>query len=133
MSIRDRFRFTWLSAGRVVGLHGATAVVLLGLAWPSPARAEKIHGVSLPTDAVKVGEDRYRSPKRYRKAIRHFRSLFRGKGIVWTPIRGNPRVQGVHIANLRPNRKWDGINVYEADRKVTIYVVKAEDAPQKKQ
>ena len=96
------------------------------------AQAAKVHGVDMPSDASNVGEDRFRTTKRYSRTIRHFSRKYSGKGLVWRPLRGNPRVKGVHIANHRAGRTWDGINVYEADGKVHIYVLKAKRPGKKK-
>ena len=87
----------------------------------------------MPPTAKQISEDRFRDSNTYTKTVRYFsRKYGRSRGIIWRPIRGSPRVKGVHIINNRTRRQWDGINIYETGNKVYIYVVKATATEQKK-
>ena len=113
------------------GLCALVAGILLG--GPSAAWAQRVYGVTMPANAIKVDDEHFRSNLSYDKTIRHFsRQYGRSRGIVWQPIRGSSSVKGVHIVNNNARRKWDAINIYKSGRKVFMYVVKSEQAPKKK-
>ncbi len=108
-------------------------VLLLVLAAPVTARAEKELGVQLPTWVERTSDNHYRNTYPLLRSVRHFRNLYgNSRGRVWVPIRGNPNVQGWHIINHRPRREWDAINIYEHDEKVYIYIVPSKTEPGKK-
>ena len=109
------------------------AAVLLGLglsASPTlPVFGATDHGAQLIENAVKVDEDRYKSPQDWEKTLRFFRGIY-GKqaGIVWRSVASTPKVKAIHIANIRRGQSWEGINIYETGGEVFIYVIKAEGA-----
>jgi hypothetical protein len=91
--------------------------------------AVKVHGAVLDDTAKKVGENRFKSTENWEKTIRFFRTTYGGRaGIVWSTIETPPKVRAIHIANTLPKRTWEGINVYEANGDVFIYVIKADPA-----
>ena len=107
-------------------------LVLFTLALPQAAWAQRVHGVTMPPDARKIDDEHFRASKDYKKTFRYFSRMFaQSKGLVWRPIRGNPKVKGVHIINQRRGRSWDAINIYENRNKVYIYVLKAESTAKK--
>ncbi len=92
---------------------------------PRPAAAAKVYGAVILDESRKIEPGRYRSMKSYERTLRYFRSVYgRTKGVVFRPMKTTPKVKGVHIANLRSKRTWDGINVYEVRDKTFIYVIK---------
>ncbi|MFZ9887446.1 MAG: hypothetical protein ACO3JL_08075 [Myxococcota bacterium] len=104
-------------------LAGALTVVLSGGA----ARAEtpKPYGVELLPWSKKLDDDRYQSPRDYGKTLEHFKKQFKG----WKAVRFHaevnlPAVKYVHIENSNPSAEWAGINVYEVEGKVRMYVLK---------
>lgn len=111
-------------------LSSMAAIVSSG---PSVAWAERVYGITLPPDARRIDEDRYRATQNYNRTIRYFSRLFgRSRGLIWQPIRGSAEVRGVHIINHRPGRQWDALNIYETDDKVYIYVVTPKTLGEKK-
>jgi hypothetical protein len=109
---------------RWISVIGLAAAVGLG---PSGARAERLHGAVLPREVRPAGSNRFASAQTYPRTLRWFRRTYgRSEGIFFRPLRGSPKVQGVFIQNLRPGRAWDGINLYEAEGTVHIYVLPAQ-------
>lgn len=111
-----------------------TLALLAFVGAPRPAAAEKVYGALLIDGARKVEQGRYRSPKNFERTVRFFRRTYgRTKGVVFRRMATTPKVKGVHIANLRSKRTWEGINVYEVKDRVFIYVIKASpDGAEKK-
>ncbi len=97
------------------------AVFLLG---PGLAlAAEKAAGAILPDEAVKIGENRFRSPKGWEETIKFFRAVY-GPRYPRRPIADTPAVKAVHIDNpdTRPG-SWEGMNIYETKGEVRIFVL----------
>lgn len=91
------------------------------------AGAIKVHGAAVDDGAKKVGENRYKSGEDWEKTIRFYRNVYGGKaGIVWSTIDTPPKVKAIHIANTLPKRTWEGINIYEVNGDIFIYVIPAE-------
>ncbi|HEX9399361.1 MAG TPA: hypothetical protein VF912_04560 [Anaeromyxobacter sp.] len=99
----------------------ALAAVLLFL--PGFALAEKVVGAILPDDSVKIGENRFRSPKGYEETIKFFRGVY-GPRYARRPIADTPSVKAVHIENpdAKPGQ-WEGLNVYELKSETRIFVL----------
>ena len=97
------------------------------------SEAAAVHGVQLPENAVKVGDDRFKAKEDWDKTLRFFRNAY-GKqaGVVFRSIASTPRVKAYHIANIRKGQSWEGINVYETNGEVFIFVIKAERAESKR-
>lgn len=107
----------------------------LGVFTAPEARADKVYGAVILDEARKVGEGRYQSLKDWDKTLRFFYSAYgRTSGVVFRRIETTPKVNAIHIANLRRGATWSGINIYETRNKVFIYVIKAEpeDAQKKR-
>lgn len=101
--------------------------------FAASAGAETLHGALLAEGASKVGENRYVAQKDWDKTVGFYRRLYApGTGYVWRSLPSTPQVKAVNIENLKPDRKWDGINVYETRGKVYIYVIPAAGADSKK-
>lgn len=104
----------------VVGLWAAVA-------WGG----ESVNGAQLPENARKVAENRYRSPQDFEGTLKFYKSTYPPTTHPRKPIVNQPGVKGVHIANPS-GRGWEGLNIYEANDEVRIYVVPAEDVVRKK-
>lgn len=107
----------WLLAS-ALGLGGLIA---------HQAEAAPVHGAALIEGAIKIEEDRFKSPQDWDKTIRFFRTVY-GKqpGIVWRSVASTPKVKAIHIANTRRGATWEGINIYETGGEVFIFILKAE-------
>jgi hypothetical protein len=105
----------------------ALAAGALWSAGQRDAHAFTVHGAVLPDGAVKVDDDRFKAKEDWDKTLRALRNVY-GKqpGIVWRSIASTPKVKAIHIANIKRGRSWEGINVYETEGSVFIYVIKAE-------
>ena len=111
-----------LSAWAVV----ATAVLMLG----GVARAELLDGVQLPDKSSKVGERRYRVPQDWENTLKYFKTVYSTATYPRRSIVNQPGVKAIHITN--PSGKgWAGLNVYEANEEVRVYVVPPEGVPAK--
>lgn len=100
-------------------LLGAISSVGIGAAL-----AATVSGAQLPPEVSRIESRRYRSKRDWDRTLRFYRSVYsRKRGIIWKQIDTPPGVKGVHIANTRAGRRWDGINIYEAGGKVTIFIL----------
>lgn len=105
----------------------ALTTATLSTALIAPAWAATVHGAAVIEGAVKVDEDRFKSPQDWDKTIRFFRSVYgRQPGIVWRSIASTPKVKAIHIANTRRGQSWEGINIYQTEGEVFIFVIKAD-------
>ena len=97
------------------------AIVLLlpGLALA----AEKAGGAVLPEDSVKVGENRYRSPRSYDETLKFYRGVY-GPRYTRRPVADTPSVKAMHIENpdAKPGQ-WEGLNVSEQKNETPIFVL----------
>jgi hypothetical protein len=107
----------------------ALTTATLSTSFVSPALAATVHGAAVIDGAVKIEEDRFKSPQDWDKTIRFFRSVYgRQPGIVWRSIASTPKVKAIHIANTKRGQSWEGINIYQTNGEVFIFVIKADTA-----
>jgi len=97
------------------------AAVMLGL-WASGAGAEVVNGAQIPDGAQKVGENRYRAPNTYEKTLEYYRSVYAVSNFPRRQIVNQPGVKALHITNPS-GRNFEGLNIYEANEEVRIYIV----------
>jgi hypothetical protein len=98
----------------------AAAVLLLA----GPALAEQVLGAQLPDQAKKVAELRYRTSQDWDDVWKYFKSVYPKEKYPRRDIINQPGVRAVHLAN--PSGKgWEGLNIYQANDEVRIYVVPA--------
>ncbi len=97
---------------------GAVVVAL----WAAVAVAEVVSGAQLPDGAQKVGENRYRAPGDYEKTIEYYKIVYPVSAYPRRAIVNQPGVKAVHITNPS-GKNFDGVNIYEANDEVRIYVV----------
>lgn len=102
------------------------AVALLLSVLARPARAEVVLGAQILDGARKVGELRYRSPKGYEETLQHYRAVYPPGQYPRKLIVNQPGVRAVHISGP-PGRQFEGLNIYEANDEVRIYVVPANE------
>lgn len=99
----------------------------LGLNAATAEAAIKVHGAVVDDAAKKLSDGRFRSAEDWEKTIRFYRNVYGGKaGIVWRTVDTPPKVKAIHIANTLPKRTWEGINIYETNGDIFIFVIAAD-------
>ena len=115
---------TWcrLTMGPVPRYKAALAAVFLSLPGLALA-AEKAGGAIVPDDSVRIGENRFRSPRSYEETVKFYRGVY-GPRYTRRPIADMPGVKAVHIENpdAKPGQ-WEGLNVYELKSEARIFVL----------
>lgn len=104
----------------------------LSLAFASAAQAEPIsvHGALIPSEAVKVGENRYRVPGDWEAVTKSFRKIYPEPQFRWRSIVNQPGVKAVHIP-VPGAKSFEGINIYQANDEIRLFVVPWETKPKK--
>lgn len=104
---------------------------LLAVLSPLAALAENDLGAQLPDNARKVAEHRYKSGNDLEGTMKFYKNIY--------PSSSHPRkelnipgVHYVHIPNTSGKGGWEGLNIYEANDEVRIYVVPADGSGKKK-
>jgi hypothetical protein len=103
---------------------GAAVVAL----WVSVASAEVVSGAQLPDGSQKVGENRYRAPGDFEKTLEYYKSVYPASAFPRRAIVNQPGVKAVHIVNPS-GKNFEGVNIYQANDEVRIYVVPLQAAP----
>lgn len=85
--------------------------------------AETDLGAQLPDGARKVAEHRYRSATDYEGTLKYYRSVYPIANAPRRMIVNQPGIKAVHIPNTTGRGSWAGLNIYEANDEVRIYVV----------
>jgi hypothetical protein len=106
-------------------------VGLLLLCLAGSAFAESYKGVQLPDGAAQVGEDRFRAPEDCDGTLKYYRQLYPPSTHRWKAIVDQPGVKATHIE--LGIRGVEGLNIYEANDEVRIFVVPAEGATKTKE
>lgn len=99
----------------------------LGMASAPAAEARTVHGAQLPEPLAPIPGDetgtRFVVPTSLDRALRWLRRTYRrSEGVVIRRLRAPLRVEVYVIQNLRPNRTWDAINLYEDGASRTVYL-----------
>jgi hypothetical protein len=81
-----------------------------------------VSGARLPESAEKVAELRYRTLQRFEETLKFYRRVYPPASYPRRAIVNQPGIKAVDIAN--PSRKgFIGLNIYETDDEVRIYIV----------
>ncbi|MCP3105428.1 hypothetical protein LZ198_41865 [Myxococcus sp. K15C18031901] len=96
--------------------------------WVTTAGAEMVSGAQLPDGSQKVGENRYRAPKDFEGTLEYYRSVYSTSSYPRRQIVNQPGVKAVHISNPS-GKNFAGLNIYEANDEVRIYIVPTQQAP----
>ena len=95
--------------------------------WLSPALlgAVPLEQAPIVPKAKKLEETgRYESPKNFADTVKWYeRSLKRQGGARWYSIINSPKVRARHAASRSRKTAWQGINIYEVDGHVRIFVI----------
>lgn len=87
------------------------------------AWAETELGAQLPDGARKVAEHRYRAATDYEGTLKYYKSVYPSSSHPRKTVVNQPGVKAVHIPNTSGKGAWAGLNIYEANDEVRIYVV----------
>ena len=67
---------------------------------------------------------RYESSRNFDDTVQYYYRKFRGTGLArWKNIVNLPTVRAKHLQSKQTSSKWLGINIYESEGKVRIYVL----------
>ncbi len=83
-------------------------------------------GAPLPESARKVAEHRFRAASDFDGTLKFYKTALPATQYPRKSIVNQPGVKAVHIANPSGKGTWEGLNIYEANDEVRIYVVPAE-------
>lgn len=106
-----------------MGLFSVLTCLALGVLPPElPIEAPVPSGAQPLAD-----KGRYRSPRTYDETLDFYRRSFAPiGGIKWRNIVSMPGIKAKHVESLRKKTHWEGINVYEKQGEVRIYVIPRE-------
>ncbi|GMU62891.1 MAG: hypothetical protein AMXMBFR34_46540 [Myxococcaceae bacterium] len=86
----------------------------------------------IPENARKVAEHRFRSPTDFEGTMKFYKTALPAKEYPRKNICNQPGVKALHIPNTSGKGGWEGLNIYEANEEVRIYVVPADGSAKKK-
>ncbi|MGO9063187.1 MAG: hypothetical protein ACLQIH_00445 [Myxococcaceae bacterium] len=95
----------------------------LGVLVSAAARAEVLDGVQFPDKTMRVGERRYRVPQDWENTMKYFKTAYPSAQYPRHTIVNQPGVKAIHLANPDGHGGWVGLNIYEANDEVRVYVV----------
>lgn len=111
---------------RVVSL-GLRLGLGLGLLAVAPAWAGETElGAVLPDGARRVAEHRFRAPSDFDGTLKFYKTTYPVAQYPRKSVMNQPGVKAIHIANASGRGGWEGLNIYEANEEVRIYVVPAD-------
>ena len=97
-------------------------ILAIGLAMGSTDAATNAPLVPGSTPLEESG--RYQSSRSYEETLDFYKRLFRQTGGVrWRNIVNQPTIKAKHIESLRKSTKWQGLNIYEKQGDVRIFVI----------
>jgi hypothetical protein len=100
----------------------------LAALWATAVGAEVVNGAQLPDGVQKVGENRYRAPGDFEETLKYYRTVYPVQAYPRRPIVNQPGVKAVHIVNPS-GKNFEGLNIYEANEEVRIYIVPVPTPP----
>lgn len=104
----------------------AFLTVLTVTLFTSAVHAEvfKVHGLTLPNGAVKLGdEDRFRLQESFDAAMKFYKGVLRPEKFPRKLIVNQPGIKAVHIENTDLNGEWEGLNLYRYQNETRIFVL----------
>lgn len=98
------------------------AVMVQAGAWAGETEL----GAALPEGARRVAEHRFRSSNDFEGTLKFYKSAYPPAQYPRKSVVNQPGVKAIHITNPSGRGGWEGLNIYEANEEVRIYVVPAE-------
>ena len=96
---------------------------VLGVLAAGSARAEILEGVQFPDRTTKVGERRYRVPQDWENTLKYFKTAYPSAQYPRHMIVNQPGVKALHLTNPDGHGGWTGLNIYEANDEVRVFIV----------
>lgn len=103
-------------------------LMLLAMAAWGGAQAEAVNGAQLPDGAEKVGENRYRAKEDFEATLKYYKTVYPSATHPRKAIVNQPGIKAVHISNPG-GKQFEGLNVYEANDEVRIYIIPVAEQP----
>ena len=104
------------------------------LTWPvlvlALGRAALAEGPQLPDGAKKVAEHRYRVSTDLEATLKYFKAVYSPEKFPRKQLVNQPGIHAIHLANPSGKDGWEGLNIYEANGEVRIFVVATDEAAQ---
>jgi hypothetical protein len=94
--------------------------------------AEGDLGAQVPEGSRKVAEHRFHSGSDFEGTLKFYKTAYPPQQYPRKAVVNQPGVKAIHIANPSGRGAWEGLNVYEANEEVRIYVVPADGSGKKK-
>ena len=85
-----------------------------------------------PDSAHKVAENRYKAIGDWESVLKFYKTALPKDLYPRKPILNQPGIKAQYIANPSGKGGWEGLNIYETNDEVRIYVVVAADSGKKK-
>ena len=96
------------------------------------ASADTELGAPLPEGSRKVAEHRYKSSTDFEGTTKFYKKVFNDFSSAKKKIVNQPGVNAIHYPNTSGRGAWEGLNIYEANDEVRIFVVPAKESGNKK-
>lgn len=106
--------------GRTCSAPVGMAFVAIAARAGPPVPPVAFRGVTLPAHSEPVGENRFRVPLTWAETRKHFAYTY--KGAPQKAIVNQPGIRAVHVVNNGPG-EWEGLNIYERDNEVRVYIL----------
>jgi hypothetical protein len=100
----------------------------LGVLASGVATAEVFDGVQFPDRTTKVGERRYRVPQDWENTLKYFKTAYPSAQYPRHMIVNQPGVKALHLTNPDGHGGWTGLNIYEANDEVRVFIVPPDGA-----
>jgi hypothetical protein len=108
------------------------SVLVMGVSALAAAEQFELNA-PIPENAYKVAEHRFRSPTDFEGTLKFYKTALPAKEYPRKNICNQPGVKALHIVNASGKGGWEGLNIYEANDEVRIYVVPADGSAKKRE
>ncbi|MBL9036972.1 MAG: hypothetical protein JNG84_00530 [Archangium sp.] len=98
------------------------SVVAVLLAAAAQAEVTEL-GAVLPDSARKVAERRYKAAGDFEAVMKFYKTTYPAAQYPRKAVIHQPGVKAIHIPNTSGRGGWEGLNIYETNDEVRIYVV----------
>ena len=102
-----------------------TSLIFIALMTLSPAAAEPPVEAPIMPGAIELDDlGRYKTLRTYDETLDFYRRIFnQTSGVRWRNVVSLPSIKAKNVESLRKKTHWEGINIYEKQGQVRIYVI----------